>query len=576
MRDPELEPARPRVTVLVRALGWLAAEGASLGAAVVGLAWWDELRSFAATNRMPMSERNQLLLVLLGGALLVPLLACLWVLTRSQKSRRAELLERIGRRGAVALGAGPLVVLLNPGAWQNKSVALLWAIVAFSVLVGIAVRVSLTSMAPVGNPQQDAAAESLRGLLRRLGSSRVPLATVLVAACSCAILRYLAFDPGWASFGLEHQGLAAAWKAWGGGGNGWASLVVSTGHAQFSLALLLAPHRLLPGAETLMVLRAIYVCAGAIPLYLWTRRRLGPWGAVVVALAYLSLPLLASSDQSGPFPVTVAVGFFFLALVCGEAHRPWAATVAGLLAVMVHEQVALWFVVWGLDAALSARRSRPGLMVAGLGLGYFVLTSALIMPRLGSHYYSQGLSSPWSAGETGLGVALQRLVENPAHALIRWLDTQTLEAWGPFLVPLALLPLRGRNWLLWLLPGIAFSTLSPERGSIASFVGTPGAHFVALGTLATVLALARMRGQDVTGRVHQVAASCALVAALLPSVCHHGSLYYVASGQAVPSAHSSFSAGSRARKVPPNRRPSSRRDMGGPQPQKGKGDDSKH
>jgi hypothetical protein len=113
---------------------------------------------------------------------------------------------------------------------------------------------------------------------------------------------------------------------------------------------------------------------------------------------------------------------------------------------------------------------------------------------------------------------------NPAHALVRFAEQREIVFWLLILVPLALIPLRSRMWLLWFAPFLWFSVVCTGRLPGTS-LNIPGiAHLVVLGFAAQLLALEQLLARG-TDKAHFRAALGAWVFALVPCVYQSGCLW---------------------------------------------------
>lgn len=153
-------------------------------------------------------------------------------------------------------------------------------------------------------------------------------------------------------------------------------------HASVILFLLVPLYWIVPGTPTLLVVQALLVAAGAIPLYVFARRVLGHGGfGLLAAIAWLANPAVLGANMENYHPDTFLALFVPLALYAAFAERWRLYAVAIVLALLVKEDVLLVvvplgvYVWWRYDKRRGLLTMLGGL-VAGL-LGMFVLMRSL-------------------------------------------------------------------------------------------------------------------------------------------------------------------------------------------------------
>ncbi len=133
-------------------------------------------------------------------------------------------------------------------------------------------------------------------------------------------------------------------------------------------------YRLYPAPEFLLVLQAVIVAFGALPLFALARRRgLGDWLGLVFALAFLLNPTIQAANWLEFHPVTLAptllmATFYFL--IAGKTR--WFVVFA-ILSASCKEEIGLLVAMIGLYAWLALRRPRLGLTTAVLAGGWSLL-----------------------------------------------------------------------------------------------------------------------------------------------------------------------------------------------------------
>ncbi len=227
--------------------------------------------------------------------------------------------------------------------------------------------------------------------------------------------------------------------------------------------------RLWDDVRSLLVLQAVFLAAGAWPIYLFARRRLEPalrepalaaWGGVTFAAAYLLAPGLQAAAVSEFHALPLAAPFIAAALWAVESRRWGWFVLAAVLVAMTQEGAALLTVTLGLYAAARAwlvsrdpaARWMPGLAsgasIALFGLAWFYIATFVIIPRFAAEVYAID-QTPYAARYGALGDSFADVV----LALI----TQPLAV-----LRIAAEPLRAGYLAGLLLPVVGLALLGPE------------------------------------------------------------------------------------------------------------------
>lgn len=137
-------------------------------------------------------------------------------------------------------------------------------------------------------------------------------------------------------------------------------------HASFVLVLVAPLYWLIPGTETLLALQSIVVASGALPLYLFARKKLGGQViAVLLAGTWLLNPALNGANLENFHPDSFLALFLPLALWALLDRRWRVYAVAVVLCASVKEDVSLVLVPLGLLVALRGETRRGLLTVVG-------------------------------------------------------------------------------------------------------------------------------------------------------------------------------------------------------------------
>ncbi len=154
-------------------------------------------------------------------------------------------------------------------------------------------------------------------------------------------------------------------------------------HASLILILLVPLYWILPGTSTLLVVQAIVIAAGAIPIYLFARRVLS--SAVMgfcAAFLWLANPAVNGTGMENFHPDSF-LGLFLPLAIYALYEKKWRLyAVAVLGALLVKEDVVLVMVPLGIFVAYRFDK-RKGLLTAvasivATALGMFVLMRSLI------------------------------------------------------------------------------------------------------------------------------------------------------------------------------------------------------
>jgi uncharacterized membrane protein len=153
-------------------------------------------------------------------------------------------------------------------------------------------------------------------------------------------------------------------------------------HTSFILALLVPFYWLFPAAGTLFFAQSVVIALGAVPVFLYARRRLASEAmAFVLAGAYLLHPAVGWTNLENFHPdsfLGVLVGMAIWAAL--ERHwKTYAVFVA--LSLLVKEDVSLVIVPLGIWVALKRDR-RIGLITIVGSIGFMLFATLVVMRSL--------------------------------------------------------------------------------------------------------------------------------------------------------------------------------------------------
>lgn len=148
------------------------------------------------------------------------------------------------------------------------------------------------------------------------------------------------------------------------------------------LLVLLAPfYRLFPSAYTLLVVQNVLLAVSVVVVCHFAVKRLGRITGVCLGIGYALSWGLQSAVDSQFHEVAFAVPLLALSLVALLEERWRSAWIWAALLVFVKEDLGLTVFVIGLVMAWRAR-TLAGLWLALWGVGWFVLTTKVILPSM--------------------------------------------------------------------------------------------------------------------------------------------------------------------------------------------------
>ncbi len=284
-------------------------------------------------------------------------------------------------------------------------------------------------------------------------------------------------------------------------------------------------YRLAPGPEFLLLLQAVVVALGALPLYaLGTRLLRSKWLALLFAVAWLTMPAVQAANWLEFHPLTLAPTFLMAAFYFLVTRRAGWYALFALLAATCKEDIGLLVFMLGLYALVVQRRRRLGLLSMALGLGWSLVAVLVVQQSFGGNIH-------WNRyaylGETPLAM-VRTLVTQPG---LIWAQLQRANAAGylfELLLPVGFLALLAPEVLLLALPSLGVNLLAdfPPMHEVDTLIyAMPVAPFVALAAVVgTARMLAWLRRPEAGTRARR-AAPWAVAALLLACVLLAQALY---------------------------------------------------
>jgi uncharacterized membrane protein len=205
------------------------------------------------------------------------------------------------------------------------------------------------------------------------------------------------------------------------------------------LALLAPLWWVWPDPELLLVVQAVAVAAGALPVFWLARKHVGSDRAgAALALAYLLSPPVQWLTVSDFHPVAFACPLLLFAWWHLDQGRLWAFALLAGAAVATKEHVGLAVAAIGVWYAVRHRAPRTGAAIAVVAGTAALVAALVVVPQF---------------APTGTS-AFESRYESPS------LDGRDLSYLVSLLLPLALLPLAGPWALLAALPELGLNLLS--------------------------------------------------------------------------------------------------------------------
>ena len=295
----------------------------------------------------------------------------------------------------------------------------------------------------------------------------------------------------------------------------------------------------LGSSRLLLVVQAVVVGLGALPLYLLARDALLQGGEVesgdsllptpysllllVFPLAYLLLVTLEAAVMYDFHAVTLAPTFLLFAFYFGVKRRPWLFGLFALLALASKEDMGLTVALLGLFMIVAWQRWRWGIATALVGVLWFAIAVFLIQSRFsptGGNIQADRYA--W-LGDTPLAM-ISTMLRHPGMVWDHvWRQANLPGYLAGLLLPTAFLSVFGP--LAWLpaLPSLVINLLSdnPFTWRLEDFhYGAPIAPFVLIAAVYGVRRLSKWAGHwSVAASRFALVAACVIL--LVASLAYH-------------------------------------------------------
>jgi uncharacterized membrane protein len=463
----------PPLTRACRTLGFLTAEGASVGLAVWFWRAADRLPGYVVSNTLMPHARKFVMGDLFGCAAVAAIAGLVVMLWR--RAAGLDAAERVARRLAPLSLIGFVPLLFHWQLWYaGRELTFLAMVGGFVLTLQGLMRLSLETPPILPARLRAPLDAGLRAAAIRI--ARVPwLPTAIVVTGVLGYAIYFSIITIQNHYRLQTYGYDLGiennlvWNAAHFNAPLFKTSVIGgpdsthLGYHETYISYLIGiPYRLAPWPQTLLVLQATLIGGAALPLYAFARRHVGSWVACLVALLCLLYAPLHGSNLYDFHYLPFAPFFLWWCLWALESRRNVMAVVAVVLTLANREDMSALLMVVGVYLILTGERPRAGLVVAGVSAVYFVVIKLILMPHFLNGYpaYINQYEGLLPEGDTGFGGVLKTVFGNPAFTIGSLLEHDKAVYLLEIMAPLAFFPWRRPVGLLCTLPGFFFTLLA--------------------------------------------------------------------------------------------------------------------
>ncbi|MEA2036095.1 MAG: DUF2079 domain-containing protein [Nanoarchaeota archaeon] len=170
---------------------------------------------------------------------------------------------------------------------------------------------------------------------------------------------------------------------------------ILAGHVQPILFIMSLFYLIYSSPITLLVIQSFMIALGALPLYLLSMRVLkNRLVSLSISAAYLLYPSIQFANLFDFHPLVLAVPFIFFSFYFLEKRNYKAFMISLFLAGLCKEYIPLIFLPLGIYIFLSHKKKGLGMLIALVGVGWFVINVKLIVPIFSrGHYLSIAANS---------------------------------------------------------------------------------------------------------------------------------------------------------------------------------------
>lgn len=527
-------PAEAR---LVASAVLLFTAGASL-AACLFLANYDRTLEQVTSNVMDRHSRDAMLLLMGGTGVSFTVAGAVYWMVRGFSDAAATTLLRTARIFSPLMVMFPLPVLFDYQ-WTERNE---WAFVLAAGLFGLGLERTLRLS--FGEIDWVGARAWYQRLVRRHPRSFRLAPPLLVGLMTVFVAAYLSYYTL-----LNHYRLkTASWDLaifdnmmWNLIRGKWFAASPDLGrtgshiqfHATFLLYLYAPFYALYQHAQTLLVVQAVVVSAAAIPIYLFTVRRVGSrWAGVLLAYAYLIHAPLHGPVFYDFHAFTLAPFWIAWTIYFWEAERKGWLIFFWICALLVREEVSALLAAGCMFHLMMGKRVRWAIVGGLVSAAYFVVVKFVVMPL--HRTWSEANSFTWifqaliPAGESGFSGVLRTMVSNPIFTFNSLLEQDKLTYIVKMMGPVLLLPFRHpRTWILFIPPAM-FTLLSAGYKPLYQTFFQYTANYTAYIFYAAAIVLAYWRETDSRLGFFRMRVPAALVAIFCTATLYsysHGAIF---------------------------------------------------
>jgi uncharacterized membrane protein len=236
-------------------------------------------------------------------------------------------------------------------------------------------------------------------------------------------------------------------------------------HADPFLVLLVPLWWIWPSPIALLVVQALAVAAGALPVYWLARKHLRSERAGAhMAVAYLFFPATqfnAFTPTSGVHAISFAVPLLLLAIWFLDENRLFPFVIVALLAVSTKEEIGAAVGILGLWYASRTWRWATGLTIYALGTAVSVVDFLVVIPHFSSNAFHPFAARYADVGGTPTGIA-GHAITHPGSLVHAMLSPHKAVYLALMIVPLLGLSLLEPLLLLAAAPDLVINLLSSD------------------------------------------------------------------------------------------------------------------
>lgn len=299
-----------------------------------------------------------------------------------------------------------------------------------------------------------------------------------VVLSTYSLLRHNRLNSSTYDLGIKAQ---VIWNTWQG--DWFASTVEVThylgDHVQLIFLILAPLFGLWEDARILLILQAVLLSLGVIPLYRIALRCLEDrWLAAIFGVVYLLYPLLGFVNRFDFHPLVFTIPLFLAAWDALETDRLVWANIFVLLALSLREEVGLTVCVFGIYTAIFLDKRRIGSIWAIVGLGWSLFALFSIIPHFRSADSDTISRYSW-LGESPQAI-LTTIISWPNIILNHLAVPYRAALPVKLLLPVGFLSLLAPAPLLIAIPSLAYNMLSQtaSQSSIYFQYMAPAVPFV--------------------------------------------------------------------------------------------------